>query len=226
MAYVIYNDISSTEKGLKVLEMPYSSKAGQIRETTKIPGRPEPLVMLKDNLENKEHTVVFEVSPGADIRDIFSWISGSGKLILSDEPDKYYNAISCEPVKAIRENDIYRIITVVFETGPFAYSVNNEPTEYTSQEIWLTNTGSYYCQPVYKLYGSGNLILVVNNDIENTFTVYNVDEYVTVDAEKLLVHKNGTFLKSKGKLPFLNIGDNRIQTNASKIEITKNERWI
>lgn len=223
MSYIIYNDASSAEKGLKILEMSAVSKAKQIRESKMIPGRPEPLVMLKDNLENKECRVVFEASPDVELHSIFSWLSGTGKLILSDEPDKYYNAISCEPVKVVRKNDIYKTVTVVFETGPFAYAVRNDPLVYTEKEFYLTNSGTYYCQPKYKLYGTGDISLIVNGQ---ELILKDVEEYAVADSEKLLCYKNNTIIRSKGYIPFLNTGNNSIQTNSKQIEITKNERWL
>lgn len=224
MSTFTFNGVSSDTLGLIVTKTPVPPCQQEMYETIYIPGG-NTVHNLKKYRQNVSILIETTVIEPDRLRDIYSTFQGTGKLILSNEPDKYYKAV-CRPLSPQNIALYMNSIAFEFECEPFAYSVNNEPVEYTSHEIWLTNSGTYYCQPIYKLYGNGNLTLVVNNDINNTFTVYDVDEYVTVDAEKLLVHKNGTFLKSKGKLPFLNIGDNRIQTNAIKIEITKNERWI
>ena len=67
---------------------------------------------------------------------------------------------------------------------------------------------------------------VNNDDVENALTIYDVDGYVVADGEKIICHKDGQFVKSKGQIPFFAVGVNKVQTNASVIEITKNERWI
>lgn len=224
MSKFIFNDISSDELGLIVTKTPVPPCQQELRDTIYIPGG-NTIQAYNKIRQNTSIIIDTTVVEPFRLRDIYSKYQGAGKLILSNEPDKYYRAV-CNPMSPKNIAMYMNNITFEFECEPFAYAVSNEPVEYTSQEVKLTNNGSYYSQPVYKLYGEGDLTLVVNNDTQNMLIVYGVDEFAVIDTEKLLVHKDGKFLKSKGKLPFLNIGDNIIQTNASKIEITKNERWL
>ncbi len=228
MAYIIFNDIDSRNMGVtNVLSMPLPSRAEQGTNIIEIPGRPEPLMEVKKTFSTISYSVEMELAVGIDVRSIFSWLSGKGKLIFSDEPDKYYNAISCAPVSTNRINSCYRSITVKFTCLPFAYAVDNDAIELTEPEEIITVGGGYYCRPVYKLYGTGNITLTVNNDTAHEFTAYDVDEYVTVDAALMIVHKDGMHVENSGRLPFLAVGDNLIKiSGATKLEIVKNERWL
>ena len=81
-------------------------------------------------------------------------------------------------------------------------------------------------QPVYKLYGNGTLELKVNEDTENKMVINNVSDFVVVDSERFVCYKGNEIKRCKGQFPFFNIGMNRIETNATKIEITLNKRWL
>ncbi|MDO5558132.1 MAG: phage tail family protein [Oscillospiraceae bacterium] len=227
MAYIIFNENDSRNMGVSnILNMPLASKAEQKSDILYIPGRPEPIIDLKESFNPVSYVVEMEIKTGTNIRNILSWLSGSGKLIFSDEPDKYYNAYSNSVVSTSRTNNKYYSMSVKFLCQPFAYAIDNDPIEITTNNYALEVRGSYYSEPIYKIFGSGNITLKVNNT-DKPLKLYDIDSYVTVDTSLLVCHKDKVFVKNSGFLPYLGAGTNLIQWggNVSKIEVTKNERW-
>ena len=84
----------------------------------------------------------------------------------------------------------------------------------------------------YKIFGSGTLFLKVD-DNANGVTISNVDGYCIVDAERMLIYKDSTFLTSQGVIPFLDVGSSEVTVvpqssgdTFTKIEITRNQRVV
>lgn len=194
-------------------------------EEITIPGRFDTLRVVKKTRQRIQIAAECTVTEPDCLRDVYALFQGKGTFIHRDESDKFYYAV---PQIITPSNVILYMntMTITFDCSPYAYSTDNEAVELTQFPATLTNSGGMFCQPVYKLYGTGDLTLTVNEDTVNKLTIPNVDGYVTADAEKLICHKDGTFVRCSGKIPFLNTGDNYIETNATKIEIIKNERWL
>lgn len=190
-----------------------------------IPGRFDTLRVEKKTRKRIQIIAECTVVEPDRLRDIYALFQGKGTFIHRDEPDKFYYAV---PQIITPSNVILHMntMTLTFDCSPYAYAADNEASEIAQLPAVVTNSGNVFCQPVYKLYGNGELILTVNEDNDNALVIPDVDGYVIADAEKLICHKDGTFMRCSGKIPFLNVGDNYIQTNATKIEVIKNMRWL
>lgn len=227
MSTITYSGVSSDTLGIMINQVIVPPSSVEEYEMIKIPGRPEP---IRSNLKTRspimievEATIVEENK----LRQIYSTFQGTGRLIISTESDKYYNASA----QVITPDNIARYmnkITLGFECQPFAYAVNNDPVELeiSGSAASIEIGGGYYCQPIYRITGSGDITLSVNR--ASPLTLYNVDGYVTVDTTTMMCHKNGVHVKSSGKLPFLSPGTNMLSwsSNVTKMEVTKNERWL
>lgn len=148
MAEFTFKGISSNDMPVKVLDMFFPSTAKQQSETITIPGRTEPIIKPKDQYDNIVGKIVLEFRQGADFREIFNWLSGSGKLTTSDEPDKYYNAISLKEISSKRINGIFRSATVQFTCSPFVYALASEPIEIGTSYTEVPNAGNIYSEPL------------------------------------------------------------------------------
>ena len=228
MSTITYSGVSSDTLGIMVNQIIVPPSSVEEYEMIKIPGRPEP---LRSNLKTRppiQIEVEATIVEDNVLRQIYSTFQGTGKLIRSTEPDKYYNASA----QVITPENIARYmhkITLGFECMPFAYAVSNDPVELeiSGSAATIDVGGGYYCQPIYKIYGSGDITLTVNGT-GNPLKLYEVDEYVTVDTAVLICHKNGAHVKNSGKLPFLSPGTNMLSwsSNATAVEVIKNERWL
>ena len=227
MSTITFKNVVSSDIGIMVNRVVVPPSSVEDYQMISIPGRQEP---LRSNLTTSppiQIEVEATIVEDNVLRQIYSTFQGTGKLIRSTEPDKYYNASA----QVITPENIARYmhkITLGFECMPFAYAVSNDPVELeiSGSAASIEIGGSYYCQPIYQITGSGDITLSVNS--ASLFTLYNVDGYVTVDTALMMCHKNGLHVKSSGKLPLLSPGTNMLfwSSNATAVEVIKNERWL
>jgi phage-related protein len=125
------------------------------------------------------------------------------------------------------------MVTVTFECMPFRYIVDNFVVTSTSNNFQIENTGKKYSRPQYLLTTSAESgQLRVNRTTKPlTFSNVAIGTKIMIDTELMIVYNyddNTSLLtKTNGLLPFLNIGNNLVQTTGvSQIEILKNERWF
>lgn len=223
-----FNNISSDELGLLVTKSVIPPASATQFETVSIPNRESPI--FKEKVQRKEITITIQTTIVEEnkIREIYKTLQGKGILVLSTEPDKYYNVTVQELVP--EHIALYMgTLPISFVCDPFAYSVNDSLVAYgTTADI--ENNGTYYSEPLIKIFGTGDLTLTLNGEVWN---LSNIDEYITIDSQRKLVYKDNTIMLSKisradGRIvfPCLNIGVNRISTTGTKMEIKKNERWL
>lgn len=227
MSTITFKNTVSSDIGIMINRVVVPPSSQEDYQMISIPGRQEP---LRSNLKTRQPIMITAEATIVDntLRQIYSTFQGVGQLIISTEPDKYYNASA----QVITPDNIVRYmnkITLGFECRPFAYAVDNDPIDLENEGLNAASIeigGSYYCQPIYQITGSGNITLSVNS--ASLFTLYNVDGYVTVDTALMMCHKNGVNVKSSGKLPFMSPGMNYLSwsSNVTKMEVTKNERWL
>lgn len=228
MSTITFKNVVSSDIGIMINRVVVPPSSQEDYQMISIPGRQEP---LRSDLKTRQPIMITAEATIVEdnmLRQIYSTFQGVGQLIISTEPDKYYNASA----QVITPDNIVRYmnkITLGFECQPFAYAVGNEPIDLKNEGLNTASIeigGSYYCQPIYQITGSGNITLSVNS--ASLFTLYNVDGYVTVDTALMMCHKNGLHVKSSGKLPFMSPGMNYLSwsSNVTKMEVTKNERWL
>ena len=227
MSTITFKNVVSSDIGIMINRVVVPPSSVEDYQMISIPGRQEP---LRSDLKTRQPIMITAEATIVEdnmLRQIYSTFQGVGQLIISTEPDKYYNASA----QVITPDNIVRYmnkITLGFECQPFAYAVSNDPVELeiSGSAASIEIGGSYYCQPIYQITGSGDITLSVNS--ASLFTLYNVDGYVTVDTALMMCHKNGLHVKSSGKLPLLSPGTNMLfwSSNATAVEVIKNERWL
>ena len=150
MAWMQFCGISSDEMHVKLLELSYPGRAERECDTLKIPGRHSAVRQLKNQYKDIQKTAVLEFRENTDFRAVFAWLSGSGRLVTSDEPERYYNAFAVKPISSQRINGIYRSLTVQFTCEPFAYAADESPTDLSAAVSYtlLENSGTCYSEPL------------------------------------------------------------------------------
>lgn len=155
--YVILNGVNSlTKQGLAINEMPPISKPLMRTQKEEIDGRDGDIIT---NLGYSAYDKELEIGlygESYDINDIIAFFNGSGTVVFSDEPDKYYN------YQIINQIDYEKLIkfktaTVVFHCQPFKYPLNEVPLE---EEFEYVS-------------GSGTNI-TLDNTAESTFNTFNL----------------------------------------------------
>ena len=228
--YINFKGIKSdTLKGLLIRELSPITKPQVRIETTEIDGRDGDIIDEK-GYGAYDKTIQIGLTYGYNIDEIIKYFSGSGDLILSNEPDKVYKAIITSQInyeRLIR----FRIADVVFHVQPFKYLLNEEviDTDITNQkQVEVMNVGLEISKPILTLYGTGNIEISINN--VRVFNINIDDEYVIVDSLEENAYKE-TVLKNRnmsGNFPTFDVGKNIITWtgNLTKIKIDPKSRWL
>lgn len=231
MGYFYFNNVDSRDYGI-LQNVPYRPRSEQSHSVIAVPGRTEPLFTTENQFKDTTLQLTLSVTKRDLIDSIYSWLNGSGILILSDDLTKYYDVLCCTEIVPAYISRRTCQIPISFTCKPFRYAVNNPLTEYgTNADV--TVEGTYYSEPKITVYGTGNIDLSVNGEV---WKLADVDGYITIDTKRKLAYKDNTVLLNKvsrydGRvfLPCFNIGINNVKITsgtATKLEIQKNERWL
>lgn len=142
MAWVKINGVSSdTITGLIIQSLPPISLPMMRTETEEIDGRDGDIVTnLGYSAYDKQITIGLHGE--YDIDQVIKYFSGSGTVVFSNEPDKYYNFQIMAQVDYAKLRK-YKTATVTFHTQPYKYKVG-EAYDYdpnnTQNQIRLAET--------------------------------------------------------------------------------------
>ena len=170
MGYFIFNGKDSREFGI-LESVPIPPKAERILQTVEIPGRLYPLNKARDEFKNVQLSFVLGITDHSKINDINKWLNGSGKLILSSDTSKYYNAFVHSAISPERLSVRFGKIPIIFTVEPFRYDVDNPVISHIftdikdsqpEKTIKVTVGGSYSCEPLYFFRWAGRIEMTVN----------------------------------------------------------------
>lgn len=234
MNSIIWNGVSSTTiKGLLICELPPISKPPMRVNETFIEG--------KDGSEIEEYgydayNKVLKIGLRGDfeINEVIKYFSGSGNVVFSNEPDKYYKA---HIIGQIDYNRLCRFRTaeIVFRVQPFKYKwsereVFTEVTTAVPEDIFVTNEGNIPCKPLIILNGSGVVGCTVNGVEIFSYEFPDGENEVYIDSEKEDAYL-GNALKNRymtGEFPKFISGMNTISLSGAvhSVRILPNSRWL
>lgn len=225
LSYFKFKDIISDDFGMIINKLPPITKPKKKTETVEIDGLNGDVTI--DNgyaAYDKQVQVTFMKFP--DIDKLNSWLTGSGQLVLSNEPDKYYDTEVFGEVEIEREKSVYTA-TITFHVQPYKHLVNG--AVFTGvNSVTVYNEGIEDSLPVIKITGSGDVEVKIDGVTICTVTID--DEYIIMDSEKQDAYK-GTTLKNRqmiGEFPKLKSGKTTITTTGTvtAIEVEPRSRWI
>ena len=162
--YIELNGQSSNEIiGLLIQQLPPISKPKMRTQVDEIDGRAGDIV-TQLGFSAYDKTVEIGLYSNFDIDDVITYFNGSGKVVFSNEPDKYYNYQILDQIdyeRLIR----FRTAKVKFHVQPFKYSAVEgvlKFTSFTNDEITVNNNGNYISKPIITITGSGTINLSLN----------------------------------------------------------------
>lgn len=170
MGYFIFNGKDSREFGI-LESVPIPPKAERTLQTVEIPGRLYPLNKVKDEFKNVQLSFVLGITDHTKVNEINKWLNGSGKLILSSDTSKYYNAFVHSAISPERLSVRFGKIPIIFTVEPFRYDVDNPVISHIftdikdsqpEKTIKVTAGGSYSCEPLYFFRWAGRIEMAVN----------------------------------------------------------------
>lgn len=229
---IIDEDRTSNDIGIWVDTPPMPPMAEQVYREITIPDREENLTVADESYKDIQLAVKAYIFDNAyDMTTVYSWLRGAKKLRFKDD-DYYYRVKKVLPPTLNYQGHGKTMITLNFVVSPFRYFVVDTTVISTTSTTTVQNLGNVYCRPQYKIFGSGTITLKVD-DNSNAVTISGVDGYCIVDAERMLIYKDSTFLSNEGVIPFLDTGSSSVivtpQSSGdtfTKIEITRNQRVV
>ena len=235
MNYFIFNGLDSRDFDIHIDNEPNIVKPTRKLNTVSIDGRSG--YLLYSDIDNEEVldsfslSITCTLSDESKLPDVMKWLTGYGELILSNNSNKYYNALIINQIDFERVFRRFKAFTVIFECQPFAYEIENETISntITNQSLTFTveNATNTFSKPLITVYGNGEISLVINGKILNL----TVDEYITIDFDLQNATKDGSNRNNCVVGDYsefrLEVGTNNITVNgnATKIEIIPNFRW-
>lgn len=226
--YFIFNDIKSSEKGIILKNHPLITSPPLRDDSIVIEGRSGSLHYNKEIYDTFVRTLECAIIDiDTDIRSISSWLKGDGKLILSNEPDKYYNVNIINQIDFTNIANQLHEFPLVIEFQPFAYSIQEKKISITTDANIVIKDSNTNIFPKIKVYGTGNVTLTINNKSQ---ILNNIDSYIELDSELEVAYKdfsNKNF-SVYGDYLFLKPGSNDVSFlgEVTKIEFTYRDTFI
>lgn len=234
-----FKNVNSADLGLYVETLPLCLKHEERTDFINFVSG-SPLVRETTALRSKVITVTLglkDTSPET-IDKINSWLIGTGKLILSNDPDRYYIATCNGALTGERLLSLGKL-PIQFNVMPYKYDdlENDNFENVTIAEELISKTalieyeGNAPSESVYRITGTGT-IEINNVQNGNTVEIHDVTSYCVIDikAKKVYDHENNVILDhTYGNIFDLQLipGNNYffLSTNVTKVEVKKKTRW-
>lgn len=230
--YIIFNGVDSrTINGIIISELPPIIKPAKRCSLEEIDGRDGDNITVQ-GYKAFDISIEIGLTKNYDIDMIIDWLNSSGKLVLSTDPGKYYNATVLEQIdfkKLLR----FRTATIKFHVQPFKYYLDEKKDVLEiSSETSLTvySKGNYKSNPIISLEGSGVVEVAIDGITAFKYTFPANETEVVIDGEQQDAYLNEIYKNRNmiGKFPILTPGKHVISWSGSLTKITVNpcSRWI
>ena len=233
--YFIFRGIDSRDIGVVVEDMFDVHRPKRNAQTIQVPGRDGRLT--QDDGTYDTYTISGKINCfGAPLSDVYAWLSGSGDLILGDEPTRSIRANATAQIKntRFRCDGCYDSLQVSFDCQPFRYHVeqtdgaNDIPL--TSSPATVSNPGTYKSAPRLTIEGTGDAVLTIGTQI---LEVTDLAGGVIIDSElgecfnlTETALRNDCVTLMDDNFPALHPGANIISwTGTGVTKITVTPRW-
>jgi len=234
--YIILNDRSSADiPGLLIQELAPISKPLLRNQIEEIEGRDGDIVTpLGYAAYDKEISI--GLYGKFDIDEVIEYFNSEGKVVFSNEPDKYYY------YKILNQIDFERLVrfrtaAVTLHVQPFKYANDEKAKTYTSfdnNSVTIRNNGNIYSKPTITIFGTGTINLSLNGNQIFVINLGDQASQITIDAQSLEAYnaETGVLMNRSVDGDYdnlrLKVGTNTISWSgsATKIVINKYSRWI
>jgi predicted phage tail component-like protein len=237
--YVVINGISSkTINGLLIQSLPPISKPKIRTEVEEIDGRDGDIVTTL-GYSAYDKPISIGLYGEYNVDDIIDYFSQSGKIVFSNEPDKYYIFSQYDQIdfeRLIR----FKTATVNIHVQPFKYSDSETVKNYsysegtTTASISIRNDGNIYSKPTLTITGRGDIDVYLNDAQILTLDLDEAsDETIIIDASKMNAYStSGAYLNRRVTGDYDNLrlkrGTNnlRIDGAITSVAINNYSRWL
>ena len=234
--YVVINGNSSRMiQGLIITDLPPITKPKMRTKAETVDGRDGDIVTtLGFSAYDKELKI--GLSYDYDIDEIIAFFTTSGRVVFSNEPDKYYNFALYDKIdfeKLFR----FKKAKVNFHCQPFKFSDSEGEETFTftgnAGEIKTRNNGNYFSRPTMAITGAGDVKIYINSALVLN-VAFGAEKTIVFDAENMnaisldgSTYYNRLVVGNYDNIK-LNIGSNLIafEGNVQQITIKNRSRWL
>lgn len=219
--------------GLIISTLPAITKPPIRATTVEIPGRDGSLVD-EDGYGSYTKTVRIGLTPAADIDEVIKFFTGSGNLIMSNEPTRVYRAAIYDQIdyEALLR---FKTADIEFLVQPFKYLAGETATTQavtggSPSEMDVFNYGLEDSRPLITIEGSGQVILTVGGNLVCELDID--DDEITIDSEAQDAYNDNGLLNNKmtGAFPILAPGENTIAWSGTgsvtSVSVLPRSRWL
>lgn len=240
LPYIIINGVSSKNiNGLLIQSLPPISKPKIRTSIEEVDGRDGDIVTTL-GFAAYDKTISVGLKPNAYIDDIIEYFNTSGKIIFSNELDKYY-LFRCYDVINFERLVRYRTANINLHMQPFKYPVDEQPivvNNNVSGDVPLLfnktirNNGNYKSLPVYEFKGSGDIYFYLNGELVLQVNLPQTTEAILDTKEMNLKTPNGIYLNRYATGDYndlsLPVGDNTLTVTGiiETLKVYNFSRWI
>lgn len=224
--YFIVNGVSSATVGLFVDTPPVPPMAAQ-RYTEWATGVDMDNSSPDDVYENIQITLscyMFFKSVNFSLAEVYAFLAPAKTLQLSRFADRYLKVRQVQSVSPSSQYDGNKIkLQIGFVCAPFKYHTSNEEIAVNTDTI--TNPGTRYSRPVYKITHNGACTLTVNG--QELQIAAGASSPIFIDAERMFAYNGNGENQTKyttGNYPFLQPGQNAIASTGSGLTVIGNWR--
>lgn len=234
--YIIINGVSSRNiNGLLVQSLPPITKPKMRTSIEDIDGRDGDIVTTL-GFSAYDKPVTVGLKGDFNIDDIIKYFNSSGKVIFSNEIDKYYNFAIYDTIDFNRLLR-YRTANINLHVQPFKYSSEEPPiiktvsSGQTVTNINVRNTGNIYSRPRLEITGANTITVYIDNEQILSIDLSAQGETIIIDDFNA-VDNNGNFLNRKVTGDYENLklptGEHDVLVTgaASRVAIERYSRWI
>ena len=169
--------------GAWLASIPVLTPSTKNRNTWIIPNRNGDLLETNFSRSNATWDVLIHMKNATwakNKRAITKWLNGTGKLIMSDTTDSFYEVLDVTITEDFKRDETYGRIRAIFTVYPYEFLVSGD-TGVTSFPI---NNTAQESAPLYKITGTGSGTLTVNS---HSMT-YTADGVLYIDTRRFIAY--------------------------------------
>ncbi len=227
--YFIWNGQDSRIMGLWIQKHPPIIRPQMRFKEITIPGKAGALTLLEgeDIYEPYVREMQIMPKPNADIHQIVKWLTGSGNVTFSIEPDRIQGARIFDEVSLQHAFADQRTATVKFLCDPFKKSASSDnviPIPVSPASYTINNPGDVVAFPIIQLTGSGGVAVTING---TRIAMTGVNGLVAINCESGAITGAGN-IRTYGDFGSLAVGSNTItwEGTITALSIAPRWRWL
>lgn len=221
---ITYNGVTASSLGAIVTDISPPVRAARRIQSVEVPGRSGVLHIDDGSFAPVIKTVGLGLVTLSKLEDIHGWLSGSGTLVCSTEPERAYLVHQIAEVTWTRIGRRLYQAVVQFECDPFRYLHPAAADIVLTQAGNVTNPGSAWSEPLLVIEGSGDISLTVGNQI---LSLTDITDEISLDCAARIAYSDDSSMDShmNGDFPRLLPGVNAISWTGNVTKLTITPRW-